>query len=381
MKNRLGSIDLFRGLCITWMIITHTIEWWTISKFSYEIRLITMVVDAMGAGGFLFISGMSLTLSYHKKREITQNTHEYNYRQLRLEYFLRALFIFSVGTFYNIFLMIRLWNILIMWEWFILQTLPFSIMLMWPLLRYNIGFKVIIAALLLILDYFLYNLVSSFANEFSNPYGIIYFIVYNGHQFSPILGFFPFFIIGSIIGDTIHNNYFNFEKKIDIKNNQLIRKFFLPLMIIGICLILIGYFVIHPGILKKNQLSWLLYAAGIQLIIFSALFTIEKLVSITFNNRYRFFYYFSYYSFSIFLLHYPIYFLFLDSLTLSQYFLLIPFLVILIGIGLKAIYHKLGQLFSLKAQISRLVTKTAFLIEGKLNDKKESKKLVKTIKV
>jgi len=380
MKKRLGSIDLFRGLCITWMIIGHTIAWWTTSGFFNEKYFINLFADAMGASGFLFISGLSLTLSYRKKREKAQNSHEYNFRHLRLEYFLRALFILTIGFIYNFSMAIQFWDIFTIWQWFILQTLPVSMMLIWPLLKCKIYIKILIAALFLIIDAILFPLLSPFAYEFSNPLGIIHYFLYYGYLLSPILGFFPFFISGSIIGDILYDNYFRFKKQIEIKRGKMLLKFSLPTILIGIGLILIGYFI-GDGILIKNELPWLLYAAGTQLIIFSTLFTIEKLVPITFNNRYRFFYYFSYYSFSIFLLHYLIYFLFLGSLTLPQFFLIIPFVVILIGLGLKGIHHKLGPLFSLKAQISRLATKTAFLIEGKLNDKQEAKKPAKTIKI
>ena len=380
MKKRLGSIDLFRGLCITWMIVGHSIGWWTTPEFSYEVRLITLVVDAFGAAGFLFVSGISITLSYLKKREKAQDTDGYNYRHLRLEYFLRALFILVVGFIYNTVMVIQFSNILIQWQWFILQTIPISIILMWPLLKYNIFIKLSVAIALLVVDYFLFSALSPFAYNFSNPYGILHYILYNGHQLSPILGFFPFFISGSIIGSILYEDYFSFEEQIDVNRRKVLTKFFLPMVLIGIILISIGFFIVQPGIFIKNQLSWLLYAAGAQLIFFSILLTIEKLEVITINKKYRFFYYFSYYSFSIFLLHYPIYFLFLDSLTLTQFFLIIPFVVIIMGLGLKLVYHVLGPWFSLKAQLSRLATETSFRIEEWQN-KKEKEKSVKAVKV
>ena len=381
MKKRLGSIDLFRGLCIIWMIVGHSIGWWTTSEFSSEVHLITLVVDAFGAAGFLFVSGMSITLSYLNKREKAQDTDGYNYRHLRLEYFLRALFILIVGFIYNTIMVIQYFNILISWQWFILQTIPISIMLMWPLLKYNKFVKLSVAIAFLIVDYFLFSLLSSFAYDFSNPYGILHYILYNGHQLSPILGFFPFFISGSIIGGILYEDYFSFEEQIDVNKQKVLLKFSLPIVLMGIGLILIGFFVVQPGIITKNQLSWLLYAAGAQLIFFSLLFTIEKLEIITIDKKYRFFYYFSYYSFSIFLLHYPIYFLFLNSLTLIQFFLIIPFVVIIIGLGLKLVYHTLGPWFSLKTQLSRLATETSFIIEELQNNKKKKENPVKAVKV
>lgn len=381
MKKRLGSIDLFRGLCITWMIVGHTIGWWTTPEFSYEVHLITLVVDAFGAAGFLFVSGMSITLSYLKKREKAQNTDGYNYRHLRLEYFLRALFILFIGFIYNFIVAIQFSNILISWQWFILQTIPVSIMLMWPLLKYNKLIKLSVAIALLIVDSLLFSELSPFAYEFSNPYGILYYLLYNGHQLSPILGFFPFFISGSIIGATIYDKYFSFEQEVNVSRKKILLKFSIPMVLVGIGLILIGYFMVHPGIFIKNQVSWLLYAAGAQLIFFSLLFTIEKLEIITIHKKYRFFYYFSYYSFSIFLLHYPIYFLFLGSLTLIQFFLIIPFVVIIMGLGLKLVYHVIGPWFSLKTQISRLATWTSYKIEEWQSNRKEKEKPIKSVKV
>ncbi len=366
MKKRLRSIDTFRGMCIVWMIFGHSIGWWTRLEYFHIVHhVIIGIFDGIGAAGFLFISGMSVTLSYRKKLYQVQSTQNYSYSHHRSEYFLRALFLLIIGVIYNFVVALEFQNIIIIWQWFILQTLPISLMLMWPIFNCSKVLKIAIVVAFFVINEILFHLLLPFAYNFLNPFGVAFYFLYNGHQMSGILGFFPFFIIGSITGDIIYKKYVNFqqEEKINTSASKFIINFTLPALLIGIGLIIIGWFLINPGTLIKNELSWLVYAVGVQLILFSSLFSIEKLELVALSKKYRFFYFFSFYSFSIFLLHYPIYFLFPNSLSLLEFFIIIPIIILLIGFGLRIIYNKLGVNFSLKYQISRLATKVAYSIE------------------
>ena len=54
--QRIKSIDIFRGLCMSWMILTHIIDWWLNNEYEWLHRATIMIVDPIGASGFLFMA-------------------------------------------------------------------------------------------------------------------------------------------------------------------------------------------------------------------------------------------------------------------------------------------------------------------------------------
>ena len=86
---RLKSIDIFRGLCMAWMILNHLIDWWLKSEFDWLYTITIMVIDPIGASGFLFISGVSIALSYRKRLNKVQESKDYNFRMVRNSYLFR----------------------------------------------------------------------------------------------------------------------------------------------------------------------------------------------------------------------------------------------------------------------------------------------------
>jgi hypothetical protein len=358
MKKRLNSLDFFRGVCITWMIFGHLAEWWMSFDSFLLLNELILFVDAIGGTGFLFISGVSLTLSYRSKIKRINYEGDYSYKRLRLNYLLRAVFLFIVGIIYNTIDALISKNLSLIWNWFILTTLPASIILAWPLLRRKKITKILVAGAILIIDHFLFLFLKPFQYEMGHPLSILYYFLYNGSQLTPILSHFPFFIVGSVIADVIYEKYIHQEP--EIPNRKFFKNVSLPLILSGIILILAAFLLLpFPVIVEKflwhrRNIAWITYAIGLLIIVYPSLFYIEKLNVIQINKKYRFFYYFSYYSFSIFLIHYSFYFLFTHRLTLSVFLPVILITIFLIGLLLKLIYRTLGNLFSLKYQLSRL---------------------------
>ena len=93
--QRLKSIDIFRGLCILWIVLTHLIDWWLKSDFIWLHRVTVMIFDSFGASGLLFVSGLSITLSYRNKLIKVNTNDDYTFQILRNSYLLRAFFFFS----------------------------------------------------------------------------------------------------------------------------------------------------------------------------------------------------------------------------------------------------------------------------------------------
>jgi len=65
--QRFKSIDIFRGLCMSWMFLGHLIGWWIKPEFIWLESLAFSIFDPIGASGFLFISGVSMALSYRNR--------------------------------------------------------------------------------------------------------------------------------------------------------------------------------------------------------------------------------------------------------------------------------------------------------------------------
>ncbi|KKM96982.1 hypothetical protein LCGC14_1172700 [marine sediment metagenome] len=61
--ERLKSIDIFRVLCMSWMILGYSFDWWLKLDHSWLRSIMTMIFEPISAAGFLFISGISIALS------------------------------------------------------------------------------------------------------------------------------------------------------------------------------------------------------------------------------------------------------------------------------------------------------------------------------
>ncbi len=358
MKKRLNSLDFFRGVCITWMIFGHLAEWWMSHESFYLLNDIVVFVDVIGGSGFLFISGISLTLSYRNKIERIKTDDAFSYEKLRLNYILRAIFLLIVGFIYNTVDAILSNNLSLIWNWFILFTLPTSILLAWPLLKCKKIVKIVVAAAIIIIDHYLYSYLVQFKNLQGHPLSVIFYFLYNGYQLTPILSNFPFFLIGTVIADIIFENYINREPEMSHVN--YFSEITLPLVISGLILMLIASFIIPLPLVVEDFLwhrrntAWVIYAVGALVFLYPTLFNIEKLDFIHIDKKYRFFFYFSYYSFSIFLIHYSFYFFFTHILTWPTFTPIIIITIVSVGLLLKLIYNTLGNKFSLKYQLARL---------------------------
>jgi hypothetical protein len=181
--------------------------------------------------------------------------------------------------------------------------------------------------------------------------------------------FFSFFIIGTVIGDLIFESL---EKKDFSKRKKHVKKkILIPCVLIGSMMILIGIIVPFPEFLKvqkagfestinfpnflsRGTISWMIFAMGLELILISVLFSIEEFQVIKTKKSYKFLFYFSYYSFTTYISHNLLYFVFPGLLNIYNVFFITIITLILFGLILKISYKKLGPLISLKANIGRL---------------------------
>ncbi|MBY9006316.1 MAG: DUF1624 domain-containing protein [Candidatus Lokiarchaeota archaeon] len=370
-SKRIKSIDFFRGLCITWMIFGHLSEWWmTNSTFSFvNLSGFFTIIDFLGAAGLLFISGMSITISYRKKLNLSQHSEDFNFKKYRTEYIIRALLLFLIGIMYNLFESIKVEDASKIWIWFILQTLPICLLIAWPILKLNKYFKLLIGIIFLAVNEVLTYYLLQYEDQYETMGGIFFYILYNGINLSPILQFFSFFIFGSFIGDVIHEKISLIKDGYHI-HTLFLKKITLPLLGMGLCLLITSTIFLPNNPFQDyyfpRNFSWILYSIGGLACLYTIILTIEKLEMIKIKSKYRFFYYFSFYSFTAFLIHLPLYYLFEKKLDLLSFLIIIPITIFLFGIFLRILHMKLNTYISIKAQLSRVSSYLAdFLLKKK----------------
>ena len=197
----------------------------------------------------------------------------------------------------------------------------------------------------------------------TNLPGIIFYFFYNSLDQNPILSFFTFFLIGTVIGDVLYEFSLKdseIERKIAFR-----KKILIPLSSCGTVLITLGIWFLYPDLFSEKILTintniwWLIYSLGLDLIIILIFLIFEEFEIIKPIKNYKFLFYFSYYSLTLFLLQNLNFFLFYGLLFRYNIWFFIIATVILYGILLRFIYIKLERKFSLKVQIGQLAVKFA----------------------
>ncbi|MCK4384146.1 MAG: DUF1624 domain-containing protein, partial [Candidatus Lokiarchaeota archaeon] len=293
-NQRLKSIDVFRGLCMFWIVLTHLIDWWLKSEFIWLHRITVMIFDSFGASGLLFISGVSIALSYRNKLNKANTTEDYSLRAVRNSYLVRALFIFILALFYNIFIAISLMDPKWIWTWFVLLTAAVSLFIAWPLLKTSKLFRIILGCVLWITNPVIVYILLPSEGTLS-LFGILFHIFYSGIHLVPLLVFFPFFLFGTVIGDVLFET-FHSDPSGKNKKKSFGYKYLIPSIVIGTLLIIFGVLYEYPRYLFRESFSWVIYSLGINIVLISLLLSVEVFEIIKTKKSYKLFFYFSYYS-------------------------------------------------------------------------------------
>ena len=364
---RFKSIDIIRGLSMLWMFLAHLMHWWLRLEDIWFYELIFKFLDVIGANMFLFISGVSTALSYRKRKVKTENSGIKGKKRNRNEYIFRAFFLFVLALIYNIPTAFFQGNPLDIWMWFILLTTAISLFMAWPLLKTPKIFRICVAAVIFIANQYLIALLTPHHGQIS-LFGALSHLLYNGYPvLDPILTFFPYFLIGTVIGEVIFEVYLNEDQKErrEILKNRLL----LPSILLGGILIIIGVVLCFPEFLNaiNRSFSWLIFSLGIQIIFLPVLLTIEEFEIIKTKRSFKSLFYFSYYSLTIFLAHNLLFFVFTRQISASYIIYFVIGTTILVGILLRYAYKKFGGDISIKVQISRMSVELGRIVEERSN--------------
>ncbi|MFW9818469.1 MAG: heparan-alpha-glucosaminide N-acetyltransferase domain-containing protein [Candidatus Thorarchaeota archaeon] len=355
--KRIKSIDIFRGLGMVYIMVGHMIDWWSQSSDNWLFYVYVSLFSALGAAGFVFISGVSTMISYRNRLEKARNSLEYNMKIIKKEYYIRAFLILGLALVYNFIVVIQFFDITIIWKWFIILTVAGCLLLAWPVLRTSKLARILIGLLIWGINQFLLHILLPFEAQGNFP-GIIFYIFYNSKDQNPILSFFTFFLIGTVLGDVIYD--FSLIEDDSERKKVFKEKIAIPLLLIGLLLIAVGIPFLYPDLFSVRILTininfwWQIYTIGLDLIIILVILSLEVYGFFTTKKSYRFLFYFSYYSLSLFLLQNINFILFYDLLNRYNIWFFILVTIILYGIFLRFMYMKLERKFSLKVQIGKL---------------------------
>ncbi|MFX0031505.1 MAG: heparan-alpha-glucosaminide N-acetyltransferase domain-containing protein [Candidatus Hodarchaeota archaeon] len=365
--KRLKSIDIFRGICMFIMVYGHMFDWWLrIEDYWFFDDVLKPLLGPIGAVGFVFISGISTGLSY-KKNSLKAKNSDFSMRNLRDIYIVRALLLLLIALIYNLTVAIRLNDLTFIWAWLILQTISISLLISYPLLKFSKITRLIISLTFLVGNQFFLWWLLPFKGQL-NFFGILFHILYNPVEHYVIVPFFSIFLIGTVIGDLILDiNLINSQiERREIFKNKLI----FYMLLFGTTSTLIGVLYFYPNFFIYGTYSSVIYSFGIVTCLFAGLITLEEYEILKTKKNYRYLYYYSYYSFSVYIIHNLLYFLFVGQLTIITIWIPILLIIPLLGLLLKMIYKYLGMKASLKA----LMSVASYLIVTKITAKKASKK-------
>jgi hypothetical protein len=248
------------------------------------------------------------------------------------------------------------------------MTAAFSLLIGWPLLKISKKSRILIGFFFWLISQFLFIILAPFQNQ-ENLQGVLYHILYNDITQDPLILFFPFFLFGTVVGDII--NDLNNNRNIETKRKEIMEKIIVPIGIVSLSLILIGIFFNFPDFLIRSSFSWLIYTLGIDLMILFILITLEEYNVFKTKKSYRVFFYFSYYSFTVYLGHNFLYFLFYRSLDVIQIWIASILTFFTFSVILRQIYKMWGWKASLKSALGKLSFKIARKIEEKINKMKK----------
>ena len=366
--KRYKTIDMIRGLAMIIMVGGHMLDWWLTEDDYWLFLFLYSFLAPIGASGFVFISGTVTFLSYQRNMLRPEASDKLFRQKLRDIYIFRALFLLIISFIYNIVgaFVVFGGDIRAIWMWNILQTLSFSFFMAWPLLKTSKILRLILAIIIIILNELILGLIKEHIGE-ANIYGFIFYILYFPLYLYPILPFFTIFLIGTIVGDLIHN--LNLIEDKAERESAFKKKFIYPFILLGSVIALCGILYLFPSFLYYSTLSATFYAIGVLFLLISITLGLEEFEIFKLKKSYRFFFYYSYYSFTIYIAHNPLFFLFYRQLTVITIWIVVIPVLFIITILIRIMYIKLGAKASLKVGISVV----SFLLATQLEKRRKRK--------
>ena len=335
------------------------VNWWISQGDFWLYELIWNYGAPVGGGGFLLVSGMSASISYKRNQLKALSSQDSNMKRARNVYMLRSLLIFLISLTWN-FIGTLFMGLSGVWLWFVIQTISISLFMAWPFLKTSRIFRLFMCFVFWIGNEFVFYWLAPYSNT-QNILGYLFYFLYNSPNQNVILGYFPFFLLGTVIGDVFFesNSIDNLiERRIFLK-----KKIFKPGLLFGAFLLAFGLLYNFPDFSNKSTFASHMYKVGIQLILIAFLVHIKEIRLNNFQKRYRFFEIYSFYSFTIYLAHHLLYFLFQPIFSfISIWYVILPILIAW-TLLIRFIYKKGDKNASIKFLLNKIAVDIADRIE------------------
>lgn len=353
--KRFRSIDILRGICIFYMTFGHMVNWWISQADFWLYELIWNYGAPIGGAGFLLVSGMSASISYKRDWLKAQSSQEFTMNKARNIYMLRTLIIFLISTLWN-FAGTLFMGLPGIWVWFVIQTISISLFMAWLFLNTSRVFRIFICFVFWISNQFILYWLTPYSNE-QNILGYLFYFLYNSPDQNVILGYFPFLLLGTVLGDLFFElgNLEDLEEKYAFVKSKVL----VPSGIYGSLLIAFGLLYKFPDYSNKTTFSSQMFIVGIQLILLAFLVYFKDFRVSNSQKRYRFLEIFSYYSFTMFLTHHFLYFLFQPFFNIVNIWLIIIPTLIIWTFLFRYIYKKWDKYASIKFLINKFAVNLA----------------------
>jgi hypothetical protein len=132
---------------------------------------------------------------------------------------------------------------------------------------------------------------------------------------------------------------------------------------LGVPLVCVSVILDPQLLLERTSFIWIVFAMGINLILLSVFLGFEDFKLRINKRRFKFLFYYSYYSLTIYLVHNISYFFFLNQLNILHFWIFVALYCLIFGLVLRLIHNKYGPKFSIKIQVGRLSSALAKRLE------------------
>jgi uncharacterized membrane protein len=344
------------------MLWLHLSEWWLSEDSEAFLKFPLVVIQYGFLVSYQFISGVSRYLFYKTGGTRGKSLETIIKRRIKREFVVRGFFLLVVALLYNIAVAISTSKPSEIWSWFVLLAIAVSLIMTAPLLDTSKKTRSFLSVVVLVSNYILLWILQGFEGQ-NNIFGILFHILFYPTGLHPILSSFAVFLIGTVVGEVIYEKYYIGAESKDIRIDLLKKKLILPSVLIGGLLVVFILLIKSFNFLNLPSLYGVISSLGISLILFSLYILIEELEIIRTKKDYKFIFYFSYYSLTIYLAHNILYFLFFKKLDAFSSSFSIIIVIILFGLLLKLIYPKLGASLSIKKFLGKLSYRVVMKLE------------------
>ncbi|MBD3353676.1 MAG: DUF1624 domain-containing protein [Candidatus Lokiarchaeota archaeon] len=210
--KRVLALDVLKGIAIILVVLSHVAYFILRPEDIWLYWSIYILLDVFGPSLFVFLSAQGVVFSLTKKK-----TDYFDAKAVRKTTFRRAYAIIAIGWVYNLF--INLVNPIInygplsFWYWHILQFIGFSQIFTYIALKCKPYQRIIITFVIFAVSYPLFDFITAQITasgldfrrlgigDLSNPFALIYFLIFEPFFLSPLLPWLAYPFISSIVGE------------------------------------------------------------------------------------------------------------------------------------------------------------------------------------